>query len=60
MAAAFSANAVDARARELRECATRRWLVKDELVFLLLHHKQQSAVPCLRALQPRPCSTSFL
>uniref|UniRef100_H3HAL9 CG-1 domain-containing protein n=1 Tax=Phytophthora ramorum TaxID=164328 RepID=H3HAL9_PHYRM len=50
---------IQARAASLREEATRRWLVKDELVFLLLHCKLVG-VPVLHSLQLRPPSGSLL
>lgn len=46
-------------AQPLRKEAAQRWLVKDELVFLLLHHKLVG-VPVLRSLQLRPPSTSHV
>lgn len=53
----ISGDGIQARAASLRKEATRRWLVKDELVFLLLHYKLVS-VPVLHSLQLRPPSTS--
>ncbi|KAL4087226.1 hypothetical protein PRIC1_013123 [Phytophthora ramorum] len=50
---------IQARAASLREEATLRWLVKDELVFLLLHCKLVG-VPVLHSLQLRPPSGSLL
>ncbi|POM69147.1 Calmodulin-binding transcription activator, partial [Phytophthora palmivora] len=50
---------IHARAASLRKEATRRWLVKDELVFLLLHHKLMD-VPVLQSLQLRPPSGTLL
>ncbi|GLD99397.1 hypothetical protein PINS_up008116 [Pythium insidiosum] len=50
---------VAARAAELREAATRRWLVKDELVFLLQHY-ELTGLPIWRVLQRRPPSGSLM
>ncbi|KAG7396493.1 CG-1 domain [Phytophthora boehmeriae] len=50
---------IQARAGSLRQEATRRWLVKDELVFLLLHYKLVD-VPVLQSLQLRPPSGTLL
>ncbi|KAF1792015.1 Phosphoribosyltransferase-like [Phytophthora cactorum] len=52
-----SGDGIQTRAASLRQEATRRWLVKDELVFLLLHHKLVG-VPILHSLQLRPPSRS--
>ncbi|KAG2952457.1 hypothetical protein PC116_g5949 [Phytophthora cactorum] len=54
-----SGDGIQTRAASLRQEATRRWLVKDELVFLLLHHKLVG-VPILHSLQLRPPSGSLL
>ncbi|TMW56595.1 hypothetical protein Poli38472_006605 [Pythium oligandrum] len=54
-----SPEAAQRRAAELRVAATRRWLVKDELVFLLLHYKL-TAIPKTRSLQLRPASGTLL
>uniref|UniRef100_A0AAV1V440 CG-1 domain-containing protein n=1 Tax=Peronospora matthiolae TaxID=2874970 RepID=A0AAV1V440_9STRA len=48
-----------ARAVFLCNEATRRWLVKDELMFLLLHYKTVT-VPLLRSVQFRPPSGTLL
>ncbi|KAJ0406054.1 hypothetical protein ATCC90586_002936 [Pythium insidiosum] len=50
---------VAVRATELREAATRRWLVKDELVFLLQHY-ELTGLPLWRVLQRRPASGSLM
>ncbi|RLN64947.1 hypothetical protein BBJ29_003703 [Phytophthora kernoviae] len=50
---------IQARAASLRQDATRRWLVKDELVFLLLYYKLVD-VPVLHSLQLRPPSGTLL
>ncbi|OWZ23176.1 Calmodulin-binding transcription activator [Phytophthora megakarya] len=50
---------IQARAASLRKEATRRWLVKDELVFLLLHYSLVG-VPVLQSLQLRPPSGTLL
>ncbi|KAE9318644.1 hypothetical protein PF008_g18458 [Phytophthora fragariae] len=54
-----SGDGIQARAASLRKEAARRWLVKDELVFLLLHYKLVG-VPVLRSLQLRPPSGTLL
>ncbi|KAG6976633.1 hypothetical protein JG688_00001188 [Phytophthora aleatoria] len=54
-----SGDGIQTRAASLRQEATRRWLVKDELVLLLLHHKLVG-VPILHSLQLRPPSGSLL
>ncbi|KAG6610245.1 Calmodulin-binding transcription activator [Phytophthora cinnamomi] len=54
-----SGDGIQARAASLRTEAARRWLVKDELVFLLLHYKLVG-VPVLRSLQLRPPSGTLL
>ncbi|KAG7387514.1 CG-1 domain [Phytophthora pseudosyringae] len=54
-----SGHGIQARAASLRQEATRRWLVKDELVFLLLHYKLVG-VPVPHALQLRPPSGTLL
>ncbi|EGZ16088.1 hypothetical protein PHYSODRAFT_505751 [Phytophthora sojae] len=54
-----SGDGIQARAASLRKEAAQRWLVKDELVFLLLHHKLVG-VPVLRSLQLRPPSGTLL
>jgi hypothetical protein len=48
---------IEARAAALRLEATRRWLVKDELVFLLLHSRV-GGLPTPRAVRPQPPSAS--
>lgn len=50
-------DAIEARAAALRLEATRRWLVKDELVFLLLHSRV-AGLPAPAALRQRPPSAS--
>ncbi|KAL3671786.1 hypothetical protein V7S43_003696 [Phytophthora oleae] len=54
-----SGDGIQARAASLRQEATRRWLVKDELVFLLQHYKLVG-VPVSHALQLRPLSGTLL
>lgn len=56
---AMSSDSVEARAATLLRDATVRWLVKEELAFLLLHHARLG-VPILRQLQMRPTSTCRL
>ncbi|ETN10303.1 hypothetical protein PPTG_10960 [Phytophthora nicotianae INRA-310] len=55
----ISGDGIQARAASLRQEATRRWLVKDELIFLLLHYKLVG-VPILHSLQLRPPSGTLL
>ncbi|CAI5704286.1 unnamed protein product [Peronospora farinosa] len=55
----ISGDTIQARAAFLRKEATRRWLVKDELLFLLLHYKLVS-VPILQSLQLRPPSGTLM
>lgn len=54
-----SGDGIQTRAASLRQEATRRWLVKDELVFLLQHYKLVG-VPILHSLQLRPPSGTLL
>ncbi|KAK1945209.1 Calmodulin-binding transcription activator 2 [Phytophthora citrophthora] len=54
-----SGDGIQARAASLRQEATRRWLVKDELVFLLQHY-QSVGVPVAHALQLQPISGTLL
>ncbi|KAG1711164.1 hypothetical protein DVH05_013880 [Phytophthora capsici] len=54
-----SGDGIQARAASLRQEATRRWLVKDELVFLLQHY-QSVDVPVAHALQLRPISGTLV
>ncbi|CAI5719594.1 unnamed protein product [Peronospora destructor] len=55
----ISGDSIQARAAFLRKEATRRWLVKEELVFLLLHYKLVS-VPVFQSLQLRPPSGTLM
>jgi hypothetical protein len=47
---------IESRALELISAAMQRWLVKDELVFLLLHYKLLG-IPIHTKVQIKPTST---
>ncbi|CAH0475675.1 unnamed protein product [Peronospora belbahrii] len=53
-------NNIQVRATSLRKEATRRWLVKEELYFLLLHYKLVSVPAVLHSLQLQPPSGTLL
>lgn len=57
MSAPWDPEATAERAGRLMADARRRWLTKDELVFLLLHYRLLGC-PIHRTLQMRPQSTS--